>query len=78
MKQLFIKAFNQLITNKEEIIGNCNFIKQMLTDTSALDREAEELNNEIAIAAELVRQCVMKILTQPWIKLCTTKNIVDF
>ena len=30
----------------------------MLTDTSALDIEAEELQREIEIVAELIRQCV--------------------
>lgn len=58
LQQLFMKAFNQLITNRDEIMENCKLIKQKLTDTTALDRKIEELSNEISIAAELIRQCI--------------------
>ncbi len=43
IKQLFLKVFNQLITNKDEIMENCEMIKQVLTDTVALNSEAESL-----------------------------------
>ena len=58
LKQLFLNAFNQLVTNKDEILENCEMIKQVLTDTSALDAEAEKLKNEIAMVTELTRQYV--------------------
>lgn len=58
LKQLFLESFNQLITSRDEISENCITIKQMLTDTSALDTEAEELHRELEIVAGLIRNCV--------------------
>jgi len=58
LKQLFINTFNRLVINKEEIRENCEMIKQVLTDTVALDAEATELHQEVAVVTELIRQCV--------------------
>ncbi|WP_243450248.1 recombinase family protein [Desulfosporosinus sp. Sb-LF] len=58
LKQLFLNAFNQLITNKYEIMENCEMIKQVLTDNAALNSEAENLQSEIAVVTELIHQCV--------------------
>jgi len=58
LKQLFLDLFNQLINSKDEILENCKSIKQMLTDTTALDAEAEELQRELEIVAELISHCV--------------------
>lgn len=56
LKQLFLNAFNQLVINKDEVMDNCEIIKQVLTDTSALDTEAEKQKSEIAAVTELTRQ----------------------
>lgn len=58
LKQLFVDAFNKLISNKDEIEENCELIKQVLTDTSELDKEVDKLQNEIEIVSELIRRCV--------------------
>lgn len=58
LEQLFMHAFNQLITSKDEIIENCEMIKQVLTDSTALDSEAEELQAEITVVTGLIRKCV--------------------
>ena len=58
LKQLFLNVFNQLITNKYEIMENCEMINQVLTDTVALDTEAEEQQGEIMVVTELIRKCV--------------------
>ncbi|WP_345787249.1 zinc ribbon domain-containing protein [Desulfitobacterium dichloroeliminans] len=58
LKQLFLSAFNQLITNKEEIGENCKMLKKVLTDTAALEAEAVELQREIEVVTGLIRQCV--------------------
>ncbi len=58
LTQLFLNAFNQLTSNKDEIVENCETIKQVLTDTSSLDTQTEELQREIAVVTELIRQCV--------------------
>jgi len=58
LKQLFLDSFNQLINGRDEILENCKSIKQMLTDTAALDTEAEELQRELEIVTELISNCV--------------------
>jgi site-specific DNA recombinase len=58
LKQLFINAFNQLVTNMDEIMENCEIIRRMLTDATALDTKTEELQSEIEVVTELIRQCV--------------------
>ena len=58
IKEAFLKAFNQLITNKDEIIENCEAMKRVLTDTFALDDEARKLQSELEIIAETIHKCV--------------------
>lgn len=58
LQQLFMKAFNQLLTNKNEIMENCEVIKQVLTNITALDTKTDELQSEIEVLTELIRQCV--------------------
>jgi site-specific DNA recombinase len=57
-KQLFVDAFNQLITNRDEIAENCRLIKKVLTDTYESDKEVDKLQNEIEVVSEMIRQCV--------------------
>jgi exonuclease VII large subunit len=54
----FLAAFNQRLENRAEIFAACNEVLRALTDTTALDAEAGELNNERDIVAELTRKCV--------------------
>ncbi|MHB1453908.1 MAG: recombinase family protein [Saccharofermentanales bacterium] len=58
IKKEFIKALNTLITNKEEILENCEMMKKMLADTSAVDNEIQKLKSEVDAITELLRQCV--------------------
>ena len=58
IKEAFMKAFNQLITNKDEIIDNCEAMKRALTDTSNLDDEARKLQSELAMVADAVQKCI--------------------
>jgi site-specific DNA recombinase len=44
--------------NKDEIAENCRLIKQVLTDTSELNKEVDKLQNEIEVVSELIRRCV--------------------
>jgi hypothetical protein len=58
IKEAFLKAVNRLITNKDEIIENCETIKQMLTDTSALDTEANKLQGDMQLISEAIQRCI--------------------
>ncbi|WP_242975797.1 recombinase family protein [Desulfosporosinus sp. FKB] len=58
LKQLFLNSMNQLISNKDEIIENCKMIKHVLTDTTSLNVQTEDLQHELTLVTELIRQCV--------------------
>lgn len=58
IKVEFIKAFNNLLQNKEEILGNCRLIQATLTDCVAIDKEMENLLCEIDVVTELTRKLV--------------------
>lgn len=58
LKQAFIGAFNSILKNKDEILQGYEAIIQALTDTSKLDKESANLQNEMQIVTEILRECV--------------------
>ncbi len=60
LKAPFIKVFNKLIEDKDEIISNLTEIISTVTDTSALEIEYAELENERDISLELINKCILE------------------
>jgi DNA invertase Pin-like site-specific DNA recombinase len=58
IKVLFVKVANQVLVDREQIIEDCELIRQRLSDTTSLDAEAMELHGELQVATELIRQLV--------------------
>lgn len=58
IKELFIKATNKLLVDKDEIIANFNTIKMALADTEPLKNKKTELQSELKIVAEIVQQTI--------------------
>lgn len=58
IKVEFIRAFNDLLDNKYEILDNCRLIQATLTDCTAIDVEIDSLLCEIDIVAELTKKLV--------------------
>jgi uncharacterized phage infection (PIP) family protein YhgE len=58
IKAVFIKAVNQLITEKKEIISNLEMIMKTISDTSALATERDKLRDELEIIVEMTHNCV--------------------
>ena len=58
IKERFVYAFNELFDTKGEIIENCRFAADLLTNTDDLDDERTYLENEIAIVTELTKRLV--------------------
>ena len=58
IKAVFIKAVNQLITEKKEIISNLEMIMKTISDTSALVTERDKLRDELEIIVEMTHSCV--------------------
>lgn len=49
---------NTLITEKDEIVGNIQLIRQTVCDTTALEEEQDKLRSEMEIVVELTQSCV--------------------
>lgn len=58
IQQAFVEAFNRLYSDKARLIEDYASILQVLTDTSALDKEFTAQQGECDIVMELIRKCV--------------------
>lgn len=58
LKDKFVTAFNALWDTRAEIIENLHFAQMLLTDSTAIDTELEELTAELEIIVELTRKCI--------------------
>lgn len=63
IKQLFLKAYNRLMGNREQLIKSCEAMRSIINDCEELDAEIESLNEEIQVVTELVNQCVKENAT---------------
>lgn len=58
IKTKFIKAYNQLLIDKERVINDAKEIINLLTDTTEIDVKIVECENELEIVSELVKKLV--------------------
>ena len=58
IQQKFLIAYNRLMEDRSGIIEDCELMRQSLSDCSALDREIDQLTEEITVVAEMVKACV--------------------
>ena len=58
IKAIFVKAVNQLISNKDEILGNVTLLKERLTDTGALEKERDRISTDLKLLADKVQQLI--------------------
>ena len=58
IKELFLRAANQVIDQKEQFIAIYEQVLMKSLDTTALEGELSELEAEINIAAELIEECI--------------------
>ena len=58
IKELFLRAANQVIDQKEQFIAIYEQVLSRSLDTTALEGELTELEAEINIAAELIEECI--------------------
>ena len=58
LKELFVKAANKLLEDKDEIIANFESMKDILYDTGPLETKQAELQDEMEIVTELIQQCI--------------------
>lgn len=58
VKAAFISAYNQLVTEKKEIIANAEIIRRTLCVTDALEEEKGKLEEDMAVLVEMTRNIV--------------------
>ena len=58
IKRLFVTAVNKLFADKDEIIANFALMKDVLFDTTDLEKERSGLQSEMAVTAELIQKCI--------------------
>lgn len=58
IKEMFIKAANQVLSNKDEIIDNFNDIKDIVFSTEKLESEETHLEEEVNELAGLIEDCI--------------------
>ena len=58
VKAAFVSAFNQLVTEKKEIIANAETIRRTLCVTDALEEEKRRLEDEMAVLVEMTQSIV--------------------
>lgn len=58
IKELFLRAANQVIDQKEQFIAIYEQVLSRSLDTTALESELSDLEAEINIAAELIEECI--------------------
>ena len=58
IKELFLRAANKMIDQKEQLIAVYEQVLSKSLDTTALESELSELEAEINIAAELIEECI--------------------
>ena len=54
----FLMAYNQMITQRERLLEDCTAMKELLTDTSAIDVELASLQSEQEVVIEMTRKIV--------------------
>lgn len=58
IKDIFVRAMNQLIENKAEILENIQLMKERLTNTTELEKERDRLSTDLNILADKVEQLI--------------------
>jgi len=56
--ELYVKAVNILLSDKNEIIANFKLIQKALFDTSSLEAEKVSFQTELAVTADLLQKCI--------------------
>ena len=58
IKDIFVRAVNKLVSDKEDILANIRCLKEKLSDTSALEEERDSLDVDIALLTEKMQTLI--------------------
>ena len=65
IKEAFVKAFNNLFTEMDEIIENCRSIADNLTDCTTIDNQISELEQELEVITQMTHKCIQENASTP-------------
>lgn len=60
IKQRFLAAYNELMGSRENVLADCELIRQTLCDSSALETEIQWEHDEMTVASELMKAHIKK------------------
>lgn len=60
IKQRFLTAYNDLMGNRSTVLADCELIRQTLCDTTALDAEMQQEQDEMSVVSELMQAHIKK------------------
>lgn len=63
VQRLFIKAYNQMMCDRQQIVNDCEAMRRTLTDFKSLDDDVERQLEETQVIAELVKAIVKENAT---------------
>lgn len=63
IQQMFLRAYNQLMGTREQVIKACEIMRSVVADCEELNAEIDAMNEEIQVVAELVNQCIKENTT---------------
>lgn len=63
IQQMFLAAYNQLMANRDQLLRDCETMRELVNDCPALDADIDSLNEEIQVVAGLVSQCIKENAT---------------
>ena len=63
VRRLFIKAYNQMMEKRTQIIEDCELMRKKLTDFKSLDADIERQLEETQVVAQLVKAAVKENAT---------------
>ena len=58
IKERFVAALNELVTDKGAVLDDCRVIRDTLTDCSSIEQELADLKREVEVVTELARRCI--------------------
>lgn len=58
IKEMFVKALGELLSDKDEVIGNLTLLREAVSDTSELEKKLTDAETEMVLLAEMVQEAV--------------------
>ena len=58
IKEAFVRAVNQLIENKADVLDSITLLKERLTDTEDLEEERDRISTDLNLLADKIQQLI--------------------